>query len=270
MSTTGTQSGYRPVRPPPGKGRRSVILAVIAIVVGVAALVGVALLTSSGSTEVRLGDDEFEVGEAATLAARIEADGAPLLFPDLLVGGSRDIDVNHVGTNAEFGWVAFDARVPASARECTLAWDAVATCSLIRARMKRSHPTAATCRTTRPASPTTVRSSSTSPPGSAGSGLDHDRIVVELDPRDRVVDDHDHGLTVSGRSGADAFERAPRQQQALLAELAEPHDRLGLVATALDAEDHALAELHVAHVVADPQPETFRAGGGRTLPARIA
>ena len=54
------------------------ILAVIAIVVGVAALVGVALLTSSGSTEVRLGDDEFEVGEAATLAARIEADGAPL------------------------------------------------------------------------------------------------------------------------------------------------------------------------------------------------
>jgi len=100
-----------------------VILAVIAGVVGIAALVGVALLTSSGSTEVRLGDDEFEVGEAATLAARIEADGAPLLFQDLLVGGSRDIYVHHVGNDADIGWVAFDARVPGSARECTLEWD---------------------------------------------------------------------------------------------------------------------------------------------------
>ena len=99
------------------------ILAVIVIVVGVAALVGVAVLTSSGSTDVRLGDDEFEVGEAATLAARIEADGAPLLFQDLLVGGSRDIYVNHVGDDAEIGWVAFDARAPGSARECTLEWD---------------------------------------------------------------------------------------------------------------------------------------------------
>ncbi len=99
------------------------ILAVIAGVVGIAALVGVALLTSSGSTEVRLGDDEFEVGEAATLAARIEADGAPLLFQDLLVGGSRDIYVHHVGNDADIGWVAFDARVPGSARECTLEWD---------------------------------------------------------------------------------------------------------------------------------------------------
>jgi hypothetical protein len=100
-----------------------VILAVIAVVVGVAALVGVALLTSSGSTKVRLGDDEFEVGEAATLAARIDADDAPLLFQDLLVGGSRDIYVHHVGVNAEVGWVAFDARVPGTARECTLEWD---------------------------------------------------------------------------------------------------------------------------------------------------
>ncbi len=99
------------------------ILAVIVIVVGVAALVGVAVLTSSGSTDVRLGDDEFEVGEAATLAARIEADGAPLLFQDLLVGGSRDIYVNHVGDDAEIGWVAFDARVPGSGRECTLEWE---------------------------------------------------------------------------------------------------------------------------------------------------
>jgi hypothetical protein len=100
-----------------------VILAVIAIVLGVGALVGIALLTSSGSTEVRLGDDEFEVGEAATLAALIDRDGAPLLFQDLLVGGSRDIYVNHVGDDAEIGWVAFDARLPGSGRECTLVWE---------------------------------------------------------------------------------------------------------------------------------------------------
>lgn len=123
MSTSGTQSDYRPARPLPGKGRRALILGAIAVVVGIAALIGIALLTSSGSTEVRLGDDEFEVGEAATLAERIDADGAPLLFQDLLVGGSRDIYVNHVGDDPEIGWVAFDARVPGSARECTLTWD---------------------------------------------------------------------------------------------------------------------------------------------------
>ena len=123
MSASGTQSEYRPARPLPGKGRRALILGVIAVALGIGALVGMALLTSSGSTEVRLGDDEFEVGEAATLAARIESDGAPLLFQDLLVGGSRDIYVNHVGDDPEIGWVAFDARVPGSERQCTLEWD---------------------------------------------------------------------------------------------------------------------------------------------------
>ena len=31
--------------------------------------------------------------------------------------------MHHVGGNAEVGWVAFDARLPGTARECTLEWD---------------------------------------------------------------------------------------------------------------------------------------------------
>ena len=151
MSASGTQSEYRPARPLPGKGRRSVILAVIAGVVGIAALVGVALLTSSGSTEVRLGDDQFEVGEAATLADTVEANGAPLLFQDLLVGDSRDIYVHHVGNKGRhrLGHVRRPSAqgALASARSNGTAHG---TCSLIPAPTRRSRRTAASYRTTRP------------------------------------------------------------------------------------------------------------------------
>jgi hypothetical protein len=45
--------------------------------------------------------------------------------------------------------------------------------------------------------------------------------------------------------------RSSRQQQSLLAHAREVHARLGLVAGALDVDDHTFAPLGVAHVVAD-------------------
>lgn len=122
MSASGTQSEYHPSRPDKRRRNRGILIAAIGAVVAALVFVGLAFATSNGDTKVRLGDDVFEVGEAKTLARRIDT-GGPLLFQDLLVGGTRDIYVNHLGTNDKIGWVAFDARLPNSARACTLVWN---------------------------------------------------------------------------------------------------------------------------------------------------
>ncbi len=122
---SGTPSGYRPARPDKRRRNRATVIAVIAAVGAAGLFLATALLTSGGDTEVRLGDDEFEVGEVDALAERIESDG-PLLFQDLLIGGTRDIYVNHIGSDEDVGWVAFEARVPGSPRECTVVWDEAA------------------------------------------------------------------------------------------------------------------------------------------------
>ena len=67
----------------------------------------------------------------------------------------------------------------------------------------------------------------------------------------------------------DALERGPGEEEALLADVAEADDGLGLVALAVDVDDHALAELLVGDVVADVQPELLGAAApGRPAPAR--
>ena len=123
MSASGTQSDYRPARPDKRRRSRGVVLAIVAAVAAAGLFLAAALLTSGGDTKVRLGDDEFEVGKVDALAKRIDRDG-PLLFQDLLIGGTRDIYVNHIGTVDHLGWVTFDARVPGSPRTCTLVWTA--------------------------------------------------------------------------------------------------------------------------------------------------
>lgn len=101
-----------------------VLLGIAAFAAIAAALWGLALLVSrpGATTENRLGDEEFVVGRADRLARAIETGGAPLLFQDLLVGGERDIFVNHTGTDPVQGWVAFAARVEGADRSCTLVW----------------------------------------------------------------------------------------------------------------------------------------------------
>ena len=122
MSASGTQSAYRPARPDKRRRSRGAVIGLIAAVVAGGLFLALALLTSGSDTKVRLGDDDFEVGKVDALARRIERDG-PLLFQDLLVGGTRDIYVSHIGTDEDVGWIAFEARVPGTDRTCTLVWD---------------------------------------------------------------------------------------------------------------------------------------------------
>src|SRR5690606_21788109 len=57
--------------------------------------------------------------------------------------------------------------------------------------------------------------------------------------------------------GSELLERRPREQQPLLADVAEADQGLGLVAAAAQLEDHALAEGRVPHVVTDLEPQAL-------------
>lgn len=104
---------------------RSVVMAVVGIVVGVALVlllfvVAIPSLTESGKVEVKLGSDTYDAGPASSRAANI-AQGGPLLFSDVS-SGKRDIWLQHLGTTDTEGWLAFDARRPGQGRNCTLVW----------------------------------------------------------------------------------------------------------------------------------------------------
>lgn len=115
-----------PVRPSRTNDSRTVALAVGGLVLGIVgaiALVAFALprLTEQGKVEVKLGDDRFSLGLAATKAPSIAQDG-PALFSDV-GGGNRDIFVQHLGDDPNSGWYAFDARRPDQTRDCSYEWD---------------------------------------------------------------------------------------------------------------------------------------------------
>ncbi|MBV9253340.1 MAG: hypothetical protein JO054_03830, partial [Actinobacteria bacterium] len=62
----------------------------------------------------------FKIPRADRFAPEIKKAG-PLLFQDLL-GKSRDIFVQHTGTDAKAGWSAFLAHPEGEARTCQLVW----------------------------------------------------------------------------------------------------------------------------------------------------
>ena len=97
----------------------------MAVVLGVALLVGLSVWSSSGNADLRLGDERFSAGRTDRLADRIATDRRPFLFSDVSgTGGGRDIYVHHVGETPAVGWLAYGARAPGQAdRGCTLTWD---------------------------------------------------------------------------------------------------------------------------------------------------
>ncbi len=101
--------------------RRAVIAGCVAVAAGVGLIVLVSQLAGTGTVDVQLGDDRFEDINAAALAREIDERG-PVLFPDAGTG-TRDIIVQHLGSTADEGWLAFDARLPGRPRECSLVWD---------------------------------------------------------------------------------------------------------------------------------------------------
>jgi hypothetical protein len=103
------------------------VLGLVAVLFGAALLVGLSVLASSGSVDIRLGDDRFPVGRTERLARRIAVDRRPFLFSDVSGRGDRDIYLQHLGETPEVGWLAFAARAPGQDdRDCFLDWDVAA------------------------------------------------------------------------------------------------------------------------------------------------
>ena len=107
------------------------LLGVTGVVVGLVVLVGLAVLASRGDVELQ-GSPVFDAGRIDSQAPAIARDG-PIPFADV-AGGNRDIFLQHLGTDEEGGWLAFDARAAGAPRECVVRWVAdeevfVAPCS---------------------------------------------------------------------------------------------------------------------------------------------
>ncbi len=102
--------------------RRAIVVGVVAVVLGIGLVVLVTRLAGTGTLDVKLGDDRFQDISAANLARQID-EGGPVLFPDAGTG-ERDIIVQHLATDPNEGWYAFNAQRPGQPRECTLAWQA--------------------------------------------------------------------------------------------------------------------------------------------------
>jgi len=111
-------------RPTPRRGRSLLLIAGLAVLTAVLLLVLVLRLARDPQAKVNLGDQEFDVGQATTIARPILAAG-PLLF-QALRGTQLDIFVQHVDPDPTRGWLAFLAHAPGEARTCLLRWEAAA------------------------------------------------------------------------------------------------------------------------------------------------
>ncbi len=70
---------------------------------------------------MRLGDDDFNAGDAENLAAEI-AERGPVPWAPLSRG--RSIWINHIGDDPEKGWYAFDVQSPGATGDCVVDWNA--------------------------------------------------------------------------------------------------------------------------------------------------
>ncbi len=101
-----------PVARSQGHAGKALVVAGVGVLLAVAIAFVVANLASNGDVEVNLGDDEYNAGQVENLAPRLERDGGlPFLYQDL-VGGDRNLFVQHRGDDPTRGWTAFGAFDP--------------------------------------------------------------------------------------------------------------------------------------------------------------
>ena len=103
---------------------KAVSLGVAAVAAAVGFLIFVLWATDRGGVEIALGDDVFEAGRADIIADAID-EGGPIRYADLL-GGGQNIILQHIGTDPDEGWYAFDLIRPGQPAECQLEWDEAA------------------------------------------------------------------------------------------------------------------------------------------------
>ncbi len=99
---------------------RAVLYSLVSIALGVGLVFAVVSLAGSDSIEVKLGDDDFNAGDAADLAAEI-AERGPVPWAPLSRG--RSIWIQHIGDDPETGWFSFDVQSPGSGPDCVVDWD---------------------------------------------------------------------------------------------------------------------------------------------------
>ena len=99
---------------------RAVIYTAVSIALAVGLVFAVVSLAGSDRIEVKLGDDDFNAGDAESLAAEI-ADRGPIPWAPLSRG--RSIWINHIGDSPEQGWFAFDVQSPGATGDCVVDWD---------------------------------------------------------------------------------------------------------------------------------------------------
>ena len=116
-----------PVAPRRQRSARTYTLALGGVLLALALAVGLFVfaipsISSHNQTVLKLGAADFDAGSAKDRAADIARSG-PILLPDQS-GGSRDIYLQHLGSDPNAGWSAFDARQAGQGRQCTLRWNA--------------------------------------------------------------------------------------------------------------------------------------------------
>ncbi|MGV3758183.1 MAG: hypothetical protein ACO1PW_01405 [Actinomycetota bacterium] len=101
-----------PVAQSRGHAGKALLVAGVGVVVALGIAFFVAQAASRGDVEIRLGDDRFDAGQVESIAEAIDDEGGlPVLVPDL-VGGQRNLYVQHLSDDEDEGWVAFGAFDP--------------------------------------------------------------------------------------------------------------------------------------------------------------
>jgi hypothetical protein len=129
-----------PVAPSGGHAGRALAVGTVSVILVMAVLFGASVvLGNRKSADVRLGDQTFDAGRAAGLAAEVAHRG-PLLLPDVSGANDRDAILQHLGRDPQRGWTAFLGAPPDRARNCFWEWQRAARRFRARCDHRRTAP----------------------------------------------------------------------------------------------------------------------------------
>jgi hypothetical protein len=109
--------------------RRTTLIGIAGVVVGVVMIVVVLALNAGGDkTTVGSTSTEFDAGRASDLATRIANDRYPILVQDP-ANFTRPLWIQHTGDDPAIGWLSFDAAVDGCATQWSVEAQQFVDCS---------------------------------------------------------------------------------------------------------------------------------------------
>ncbi|MGN6695888.1 MAG: hypothetical protein ACTHN0_17050 [Aquihabitans sp.] len=102
-------------------GRAATVALVGVVVLAIALGLVTLAIGNRNSTDLNIGDQTFQAGNAEDKAALIAKDG-PILYGDVSGRKDRDMILQHIGDNPSKGWHAFLAAPLDKGRDCTWIW----------------------------------------------------------------------------------------------------------------------------------------------------